>query len=765
MAARFRSNVCQGYGTVVDVYIPNRKSKAGKRFAFVRFIKVENVDRLVGKLCTLWIGRMHLHANVVRFERSPIHSSRPTNPIRSDNTGAPSFASALKGNHNISLPISSSPAMVLDDSCVVKCDLDNYVMGEVKQFSSINNLHETQSSEEHLSFEIHVNGHEQKKAVISWRSSRCFPMNCLSLNIQGLGSKAKKEWIRELNIKHKVNFLTLQETKMDSISAMDVKLLWGNYNFDHVFSEAVGNSGGILCNYNFNHIFSEAVGNSGGILCMWDSNVFHKEKHIISDNFVALYGTWNPNKAKLLMISIYAPQSATGKRSLWSYITSLITRWNGDCMVMGDFNEVRCMEDRMGLFITWSHSSATKMSKLNRFLVTEDQGGVNDEILLSRMDLLKQIHDIKSSDARDCMQKAKIQWAIEGDENSKFFHGIINRKRVNLAIKGVMVDGEWMDDPSRVKEEFCSHFATRFQAPGVNRSRLNFRFPNRLNPDQVAELENPITRDEIRNAVWACGENRISHKGKFGPQDLRPQFHSVLIKSDIELDPFLCCGLIDIYSKCGEINDATRVYDMMLEKELVALIALLCGYSQSNNDIRALSLFAEKHRDEIGVNETTLQAIYVTEQGTLVFDESPVADLATFTSLISAYAQTGQGEEAIKLYLKMLDLELKPDSFICNSLINTAASLSDYEQETSNGSTISETDRVLVAIIGKAFTSIPVDPKMAKISIFASYLEAQAAADKAYVDRDKWHEISILRTAGSCRFSSDRTIEDYAEQT
>nr|GEZ93932.1 nucleotide-binding alpha-beta plait domain-containing protein [Tanacetum cinerariifolium] len=127
-------------GTVVDVYIPNRKSKAGKRFAFVCFIKVENVDRLVGNLYTLWIGRMHLHANVVRFERSLIHSSRPINPIRSDNTGAPSFASALKGNPNISFPISSSPAMVLDDSCVVKRDLDNYVMGEVKQFSSINNL-------------------------------------------------------------------------------------------------------------------------------------------------------------------------------------------------------------------------------------------------------------------------------------------------------------------------------------------------------------------------------------------------------------------------------------------------------------------------------------------------------------------------------------------------------------------------------------------------------------------------------------------------
>ncbi|GJS87527.1 reverse transcriptase domain-containing protein [Tanacetum coccineum] len=35
----------------------------------------------------------------------------------------------------------------------------------------------------------------------------------------------------------------------------------------------------------------------------------------------------------------------------------------------------------------------------------------------------------------------KSIWAIEGDENSKYFHGIINKKRSNLAIRGVFVDG------------------------------------------------------------------------------------------------------------------------------------------------------------------------------------------------------------------------------------------------------------------------------------------------------------------------------------
>ncbi|KAF3451432.1 hypothetical protein FNV43_RR07527 [Rhamnella rubrinervis] len=50
-------------------------------------------------------------------------------------------------------------------------------------------------------------------------------------------------------------------------------------------------------------------------------------------------------------------------------------------------------------------------------------------------------------------------------------------------------------------------------------------------------------------------------------------------------------------------------------------------------------------------------------------------------------------------------------------------------------------------------------------SDFESYLEAQAAADKAFVDQEKWTQMSILSTAGSGRFSSDRTIQDYAENT
>ena len=46
---------------------------------------------------------------------------------------------------------------------------------------------------------------------------------------------------------------------------------------------------------------------------------------------------------------------------------------------------------------------------------------------------------------------------------------------------------------------------------------------------------------------------------------------------------------------------------------------------------------------------------------------------------------------------------------------------------------------------------------------FDSYLEAQRRVDEAYADQARWNKMSILSVAGSGKFSSDRTIREYAE--
>ncbi|GJW76118.1 hypothetical protein Tco_0137800 [Tanacetum coccineum] len=60
----------------------------------------------------------------------------------------------------------------------------------------------------------------------------------------------------------------------------------------------------------------------------------------------------------------------------------------------------------------------------------------------------------------------RSKWAIEGTtENSKYYHGVLNKKRNQLAIRGILVEGRWIESPILVKDEFLSYFASRFNKP------------------------------------------------------------------------------------------------------------------------------------------------------------------------------------------------------------------------------------------------------------------------------------------------------------
>jgi len=47
---------------------------------------------------------------------------------------------------------------------------------------------------------------------------------------------------------------------------------------------------------------------------------------------------------------------------------------------------------------------------------------------------------------------------------------------------------------------------------------------------------------------------------------------------------------------------------------------------------------------------------------------------------------------------------------------------------------------------------------------YRAYVEAQGRADEAYRDPSRWAKMAVLNTARVGKFSSDRTIREYAEQ-
>eukprot|EP00268_Persea_americana_P013340 TRINITY_DN15814_c2_g1_i1.p1 TRINITY_DN15814_c2_g1~~TRINITY_DN15814_c2_g1_i1.p1 ORF type:complete len:931 (+),score=175.98 TRINITY_DN15814_c2_g1_i1:3-2795(+) len=204
-------------------------------------------------------------------------------------------------------------------------------------------------------------------------------------------------------------------------------------------------------------------------------------------------------------------------------------------------------------------------------------------------------------------------------------------------------------------------------------------------------------------------------------KDLGRQINAHVIKTGFD-DLFVGVGLIDMYSKCNLTEDAKMIFESMPEQDMILWNSMICGYSQNGYDNDAIFLFSKMRKEGFSFNQTTLSAIlksaasmqvvsgskqlhslaeksgygfdiYVinslvdaygkcgcVEDARRVFEICPFGDVVSFTSMITAYSQHGQGEEATKLFCEMLDKELKPDRFVCSSLLNACANLSAYEQ-------------------------------------------------------------------------------------
>ena len=141
-------------------------------------------------------------------------------------------------------------------------------------------------------------------------------------------------------------------------------------------------------------------------------------------------------------------------------------------------------------------------------------------------------------------QKARSRWIKEGDCNSRYFHLLINSHRRFNVLNGVNINGSWVDNPSRVKEEVRSFFQQRFQETMSNRPVLNGTTFHTIGDQDNQLLVGRFSEEEVRKAVWDCNGDKSP-----GPDGLNLKFIKLFwqtIKPDVLrfLDEFHANGII-----------------------------------------------------------------------------------------------------------------------------------------------------------------------------------------------------------------------------
>ncbi|KAL4592501.1 hypothetical protein LXL04_005499 [Taraxacum kok-saghyz] len=114
----------------------------------------------------------------------------------------------------------------------------------------------------------------------------------------------------------------------------------------------------------------------------------------------------------------------------------------------------------------------------------------------------------------DLKQKARIKWVIDGDENSRFFHGMVNNKARRNMIHGLNINGVWCSDPTIMKKGVRDFFSRKFHEKWPTRPKLLSPLFKRFHPNQMHSLKKPFDAYEIKVAISDCGSEKAS-----GPDD------------------------------------------------------------------------------------------------------------------------------------------------------------------------------------------------------------------------------------------------------
>ncbi|XP_024974939.1 uncharacterized protein LOC112513048 [Cynara cardunculus var. scolymus] len=101
-------------------------------------------------------------------------------------------------------------------------------------------------------------------------------------------------------------------------------------------------------------------------------------------------------------------------------------------------------------------------SKIDDFDARAMNRVLTDADVQARADAMKRVLEIDEAELCDLKQKAKARWDLEGDENTRFFHGILRSKYSRSNILGINENGSWIRDPIRIKNSAYEFFKRKF---------------------------------------------------------------------------------------------------------------------------------------------------------------------------------------------------------------------------------------------------------------------------------------------------------------
>ncbi|KAM2544343.1 hypothetical protein TB1_016045 [Malus domestica] len=171
----------------------------------------------------------------------------------------------------------------------------------------------------------------------------------------------------------------------------------------------------------------------------------------------------------------------------------------------------------------------------------------------------------------------------------------------------------------------------------------------------------------------------LSGCGQIGYLRFGEKLHNYVLRNNLEVEDFVGTALIDMYTKCGRIELAERVFKSIQEPCLASWNSILLGYSHYGSEHRALACFLKMQEQGIKPDNITFLGVLAActhggfvEEGRKYFqimrEEFNIAPhLQHCACMVGLFGRVGFFQEAL-VFIR--DMEMEPDFAVWGALLN-----------------------------------------------------------------------------------------------
>ncbi|KAG4166046.1 hypothetical protein ERO13_A13G107500v2 [Gossypium hirsutum] len=162
------------------------------------------------------------------------------------------------------------------------------------------------------------------------------------------------------------------------------------------------------------------------------------------------------------------------------------------------------------------------------------------------------------------------------------------------------------------------------------------------------------------------------------------QIHSLLWKLGIQSEVCIESSLMDMYSKCGQVTDAWKIFESAQDLDEVSMTVILMGLAQNGFEEEAKRFFMKMFESGIEIDPNMLSAVLGVfsedtslsldlEESAKVFSRMSQRNSISWNSMIAAFARHGDGCRALQLYEEMRSDGIAPTDVTFLSLLHACS--------------------------------------------------------------------------------------------